>query len=339
MFFSSIEIKGKHLDRDLSRNQELMYEYQYNTMLSCARKDNLDAILVMADCIGGFTTKERVREMLWEYQDIPCVLIASKTEGYVDVSCDNYNGLKEGLEYLLNNLNCKKFCMITGPDKHVYDDLIEQVDIFMDSEILQYADIDSLIKHLLKVHQDVVADRPNQTAYIKTHGIALDIYRRMAKALDFRILSMQENTQSTNYNFKLFLRDMMQFRNGEDQSYSVLLKRPSWLGIENAYLYVFISPINHLARETFQLPEYIYLKAVLKNGTVREAKSIRQRKHMRDIFCNDEIGPQRYSMTLLPLYTGETILGVLLCDMSDNLFENDEFLSNQLGSAVNMIHL
>ena len=536
-------IPCKHLDRDYSPYQELKYDYQYTTMLSYARKDNLDAILVMADCIGGFTTKERVCEMLQEYRDIPCVLIASKIEGFVNVSCDNYNGLKEGLEYLLNHLNCKKFCMIGGLDNHtdaferkqafysvltehgivledknfikgelsrdtkdvfekllddnpdveaifcvnddtaaglydvmksrglvpgkdiyvlgydnttlaatskpsissvwadnvrlgmesmkllldmyagnpvsskvlptrfikresfgstdepkneltsgnldetvieqyfnnifyrcindvpweqfqkihkaytdvmdkvsllflndspdvsVYNDLMEQIDTFMDSEILKYADIDSLIQHLHKVYRHLEVYRPRQAAFIKTHGTALDIFRRLAKELDFRIISMQENAYLTNHDLKLFLRDTLQFRSLEDQSYSVLLKRLSWLNIKNAYLYVFDNPICHTDREPFLLPEYIYLKAFLKNGTVHEVGDIQQKKRIPDIFCNDEIGSDRYSMILLPLFTGETLWGVFLCDMSDRLFEDDEFLSNQLGSAVNIIHL
>ena len=34
---------GKYLDRDLTNRKEIMYEYQYNTLFSFAREENLDA--------------------------------------------------------------------------------------------------------------------------------------------------------------------------------------------------------------------------------------------------------------------------------------------------------
>lgn len=44
---------GKYLDRDLSDNQELMYEYQFNTIFSYAKRGNVDAILVMAGVLAA----------------------------------------------------------------------------------------------------------------------------------------------------------------------------------------------------------------------------------------------------------------------------------------------
>ena len=55
---------GKYLDRDLTNRKEIMYEYQYNTLFSFAREENLDAILVSADSIGCYTTVERIKRML-----------------------------------------------------------------------------------------------------------------------------------------------------------------------------------------------------------------------------------------------------------------------------------
>ena len=44
---------GKYLDRDLSDNQELMYEYQFNTIFSYAKRGNVDAILVMPGVLAA----------------------------------------------------------------------------------------------------------------------------------------------------------------------------------------------------------------------------------------------------------------------------------------------
>lgn len=110
-----VVLPGKYIDRDLSGNKEIMYEYQYNTLFSYAGRNTVDAVIVMADVIGCFTTKERIRQFLENYKDIPCVLVASKFPGYVSVTSDNYTGVHEAVDFLVHNKNCTRFAMIGGP--------------------------------------------------------------------------------------------------------------------------------------------------------------------------------------------------------------------------------
>lgn len=108
----------KYLDRDLAEKREIMYEYQYNTLFSYAGRENVDGLLVSADSIGCYTSKRRMREVLEKYTGIPCVLVASKLEGYTSVSYDNETGVREAMEYLIGQRHCRKFCMVGGPDEN-----------------------------------------------------------------------------------------------------------------------------------------------------------------------------------------------------------------------------
>lgn len=62
---------AKYVDRDVSDNLDLRYEYQYGTILSYARAQNLDAIVAAAGCIGCFSTAERMLELMGQYEGIP----------------------------------------------------------------------------------------------------------------------------------------------------------------------------------------------------------------------------------------------------------------------------
>ena len=44
-------------------------------------------------------------------------------------------------------------------------------------------------------------------------------------------------------------------------------------------------------------------------------------------------------MVMLPLFSNEILYGVVLCDLTDKMFGNGEFLVNQMSSAVKMIQL
>lgn len=87
------------------------------------------------------------------------------------------------------------------------------------------------------------------------------------------------------------------------------------------------------------MPKHMYLKAVLEDGKVRGIPVTRQRKRISDIYHNADSISERYSLVLLPLFSNEFLYGVILCDLTEKMFDNGEFLVNQMGSAVKMIQL
>ncbi|MGN0395840.1 MAG: GGDEF domain-containing protein, partial [Coprococcus sp.] len=114
-----IVFPGKYLDRDLSGDVEIKYEYQYNMSFACANNAEIDALIVAVGTIGCFATEKSVKKMLEQYKSIPCILLNSRIEGYPCVVFDNYNGIKDAMEYLINKTGCKKFGMIGGSDENI----------------------------------------------------------------------------------------------------------------------------------------------------------------------------------------------------------------------------
>lgn len=117
--FDVIIFPGKYIDRDFSRDIGIMYEYQCETVFSYAAHTGLDGIIAAASCVGCYTTIERIKEFLSQYDGIPCVLAASKIDGYHSVNFDNYTGINEGLNYLIHEMGCTKIGMLGGPSNNV----------------------------------------------------------------------------------------------------------------------------------------------------------------------------------------------------------------------------
>lgn len=82
--------------------RELRYEYQYNTIFSYAEKEKIDALLVLAGSIGYCVSTECMKKMLTRYK-VPCVLIASQVDGFVDVSYDNCASTRQALSVRTKN--------------------------------------------------------------------------------------------------------------------------------------------------------------------------------------------------------------------------------------------
>ena len=537
-----VVLPGKYLDRDLSDNRELRYEYQYNTIFSYAEKEKIDALLVLAGSIGYCVSTERMKKMLTRYK-VPCVLIASQVDGFVDVSYDNCAGVRQALEYLIKRVGCKKIGMIGGsstnldaeerkqtffevlreyglphdenvfvegtltrknreivsgfldrepdldaifcvnddtalglyeelksrgiqPGKDIsvvgFDDVVaaaranppiasvradgavlgekalrmalamlggekieskkvptrfilrdsvcqrEEDGIFQADGAREFFALDNIfrdifwrsedrddvgrmeqiketmhalggylerqisekkffaeengmqvyIDRLLNLGTMADADVENMLGIMKRietvlkawirdgeHLYAMEkefslAYWKIIRAMDYENGRQREEQQTYNYSMKLFVRDMLEFENGNDQSYALILNNLEWLHIEHAFLYAFGEPQIHLFREEFEAPDHLYLKAAKCGNDVFAVPFTEQKTAVEDMLCNPYIQTdKKYSFVQIPLFYNESLYGVLLCDLTNEIFENGEFLVNQMSSAMRIIKL
>ncbi len=537
-----VVLPGKYLDRDFGGNREIMYEYQHNTIFTYPGRDNLDAMLVAADCIGCYTTHERVEALMRGYGDIPTVLVASKLEGYVHVTFDNYSGIRQGMEYLIDVLGCRRFGMIGGPESnfdacerreifmkvlaehhlpfrpenyeegnlsrscrdvfarfldnnpdveavvcvndetalglyeemkrrdimpgrdicvlgyddtinatkvnpslssvaadpmelgerglrmvlrmlegeevesavlstrfiqrnsfraaqeesgqegdaerivydadHLFDDIfyryihesygktldglrasytnligeivrqfveegegrcdaaISYLEEFLGYDAVRYADMGILLNTFEQLYHRLRKRQGTADGLQKLSSIFSHIYRRIIRSMDYESGVVLAKNAEENYAMKIFVRDILQFEKGGDQSYAALLGNLKWLKINTAFVYTLEKPMIHLNGEWFERPAYMYLKAALQDGRFLAVPTARQRQGIENLFHNSYMKTdRRYSLVLLPLYSNEVLYGVLLCDLSYPIYENGEFLVSQMSSAVKMIHL
>ena len=54
----------KYIQRDFSDNPQIQYEYQFETVVSLIRKENLDGIITALDCLGCFATTQFKKEFM-----------------------------------------------------------------------------------------------------------------------------------------------------------------------------------------------------------------------------------------------------------------------------------
>lgn len=530
---------GKYINRDLSNNEELRYEYQFNTLFSYPCVNKIDGLIISLGSIGIFANADDCRKFLEQFKGIPIVIVAMHMDGYVDVGFDNYAGIKDALEYLIRDAKCRKIGMIGGnccasdaaERKQAFYDILKENDIevedrfyvegtssnksytaykkilndnedleavfcvnddtamgfyqelnarkikigkellvvgfddsimaskanpplasvradaeklakvaldklikmingkkveseviptkfilrdsvgsisredvnsselntdvlfddiffhfYRDEEnkdmpvirqwfheviveilsisqeginlsekrqtikhnfeqlcntgVLEYAEIDNLMNLLEGLYNRLKGESQDilRKYYIKS--VFSDIYLLIIRSINYRFGNILAEGEENNYAMKVFIRDMLAFERGNDQSYVGLLQNLDWLKIENAYIYMFERPIVHLFGEDMDIPEKVYLKAARVNGKSQAVLSIDQEVSIKDIFSNKYTNPSPdFGYTVLPLFNNENLYGLLVCDLTEELFANGEFLTNQMSSAAKMIML
>lgn len=211
--------------------------------------------------------------------------------------------------------------------------LLEQL---LNENTIAYADVDNLLIVMRRLQKMLMSA---ERAYTKAQRELFSmIYQRIIRVMDQNLGVMQEQSIRDSFDMKLFVQKTLQFEKGTDQSYGTLLENLSWLHVKNAGIYTFEQPITHLVSDPFRAPEELYLKAVLRAGEVQLVPAIEQKTRLEALFTENR-GIMQDCMVLFPLFVNETLQGVILCEMSESIFESGEFLVSHLSSAAKMINL
>lgn len=137
-----------------------------------------------------------------------------------------------------------------------------------------------------------------------------------------------------------FFRESMHFTRNIEQNYARLLKNLSFLGINNAYMYMYKEPITYIKGEFMNLPDTLYLKAILEENNIAVVPKSRQEISINEIFTNLWISWTGYNrLTILPIYSEHKIYGFTLCDIKKSGYSSVEIFVNQINSAVKMLNL
>lgn len=109
--------------------------------------------------------------------------------------------------------------------------------------------MDNLLLAFEKIYRMLKRNQQGDGGLFELRDFFSIIYRKVIRAMDYHLGGIRTAQETKSYSMKLFVRDMLQFEKGNDQSYAVILNNLGWLNIKNAFLYLFEKPIVHLYLE------------------------------------------------------------------------------------------
>ena len=541
--YNLVFLPGNYIKREVTAKDKKPFIYQFNTIYDCVNSSNISGIIIAAGSIGAFTNEDGVRSFLDNYKDIPMVLVSSIYNGYTCVNYDNSNGIRDGLEYLVEVCGCKKFGMLKGPsgnsefnqrydtfmemmnkyhititednicNVHPSDDnhdackaflkknpdieavfcindysaldlcdeikalgktpgheikvlgydntiqsskaipplatisadpvtlgheaaayldlkmkgsnvdsinlpatlvkrdslgtndnayigssstrhlaemdtdeafdyifyrlrrsgkskeqlpeyqafvkLIESLKLFMNMETIdddayfmvsryfgdfascnatRYADIENLTRYIDQIKVDSVI-RMEMESQINFEYIFQDLYKTILQSTDSDIRASEDRNIFTREDIKKFVQITGDIKDGSDENYTKLLSHLEGLHAKNGYVYMLEEPTIHENMERFVPKGSLKLKAFIQDGSIWNIPEDSQSVELSNIFNNDFLGGNHFSMVMLPLYFDKTVYGFILLELTDKIYPNCEFLSFQLSQSARLINL
>ena len=290
----------------------------------------LDTMLVKRDSFGHVTEHMDLTE--WDTGHVKALYnkVFYRLQGARGVE---YKAYQKVMRDCIDLISAEEY----RPELH--DELEKHFREALDTGITHYADMELLQELMDEVYELISSGEERRKDRAEVRRVYRDIFSMMVSYQQENTVKIIEANQAIDLSLTLVARNMMQFEHGYDQDYAVPLSSLPYLGIRNAYLYMLETPVVHLDGEQMETPEYLYLKAALKDGEITSIKAPHQKISIYDLYCNDHIGDDRYSMAALPIYSNDELYGYILVDVNDQILDNSEMLVNQLSAAYRMLHI
>ncbi len=202
------------------------------------------------------------------------------------------------------------------------------------------ADPERLGAHAGKMALRILAGEKVGKEELPTRFLLRESFGKSEGGVDYNrkmLLSDGERGHSHINSLKSLVHESLSFNYGNDQAYQTMIRNLDWLGIRNAFVYIYDKPVMHLEGEVFSVPDNIRLKAVMRNDEIIDIPYNSQLISPEKIFDNEYMEGIEKSCAMQPLYFGETLYGFMIHDMTESVFENSDFLSGFFGSVVRMI--
>lgn len=142
-----------------------------------------------------------------------------------------------------------------------------------------------------------------------------------------------------NHNMNILSRDMLMLGEEAEQSYLRILNCLTNADIQSSYLFTLKEPTPFLHHNTWQQPDYVFLKAYLQKGKAILPARTKQQIPIHDIYRNPFLPEERKTYVLIDLYSREMQYGFMLCDISFKNFHYVEFLCYQISIAIKLMHM
>lgn len=109
-----IVLPGEAINGEYYDTVYAAYEYQKNIIYEYCSKDDLDGLIISAGTLSSFVSKEKFREFVDRYADIPLITLESKVGDYPCIRYDS-SGMYKAVEHLIREHGLKRIGFVSGP--------------------------------------------------------------------------------------------------------------------------------------------------------------------------------------------------------------------------------
>ena len=225
---------------------------------------------------------------------------------------------------------------ISISDDAIDDEIRTAYRQFVDSSALEFADINQLVAYFKELEDAATAGKVID-ARERVHNLMRGFYIDLIRRLDNQVGTVSDINNNNVESVKEFVVDSMVVHKDKVKNYQAVLKSLKHLDVKNAYLYLFDKPVEYNVNETFVAPEKLNLTVAMTDGEIVDASAYDSVVSVVDMLDNKAMSSNPRKFVMIPIYVENMNYGVMVADLTDKMYNYEEFLSSHVSNIVGML--
>ena len=215
-----------------------------------------------------------------------------------------------------------------------YTDIADMIGRFFEKGAMEYTDAVKLVKSLGRLQEEINSLQRSPAVRIVINRLLSGMRDRAICALADQ--KFREGTAFTEarHRMQAFVISGMDYANAGRASLDNILRNLELLGLHNAAVYTYESPVRYEGAEKTAFPDEVSLKCVIKSDELYMLPPERQRCQMAHIFRRDELSRKTKGFASFTIFYGSLIYGFLLCEITPDIYDRGENIAVQLGKSM-----
>ena len=214
-----------------------------------------------------------------------------------------------------------------------YNEICRLIDIFFEKGAMDYTDASKLIKSIERLQSSLNSGRISVTANVMVNRLFSRMKDKAITSISERSVKQINDLNDMRTKFHDFLiADMVDHGQGDTKvesiSYSI-----GKLGLKNSLIYLFDEPVEYSRTKETVFPSHLRLYCVIKSGDMYILAKERQNCMFSDMFTRNELSVKCNGFAAFPIFYSNRIYGILLSELTDDIFSRGEFLALQIGRS------
>lgn len=219
-------------------------------------------------------------------------------------------------------------------EAETYDKICHMIDVFFENGAMLYTDSGKLLKSIDRL-QGSINHAVEECATLKYVNRLFTRIRDKAisEVSDQRIKDSNTATLKREllHNFVVSTMDFSPIR---ESGINSIIRNINKLGLRNASLCLYGDAVRCGEGGVISLPDQINLCCIIKDGEPYMIPEDRQKRRVKELFTMHELFARSSAHAVFPVFYGLNIYGLLICDLTDEVYDNGEFNAAQIGLAI-----
>ncbi|MBQ9383994.1 MAG: substrate-binding domain-containing protein [Ruminiclostridium sp.] len=210
------------------------------------------------------------------------------------------------------------------------------IDIFFDKGAMEYTDPLRMLDTINRLQNNMVImqKRFSLDANVFINRLFLRMKDRTVYALSDKNINDRKRVADDRERIRDFVVKATEPVGGSDHALKSVFGNFDMLGMRNTALFMYDEPVVYREDAEVHFPDHIKLCCAVKDGVLYQLPAERQDCTISRMLMREELSSRCRGFVILPVFFRHFIYGILICELTDDIYDRGEFIALMLGRTL-----